>query len=164
MLCPAYVLNGNAFIAPVGSLQLAQAAHTGFSVAAHWARAAHTQLTFIEVPSLNAELYSTNLNILSRLRPGMLSPLESRAALCTTFVYKPNTYQVLPVRPQCAPLICFRAGIIPLVLNRDIGGPIGKSVSDVAKVFTALTDFSMFPNGVDPRSVVLLLKCFPAGA
>ena len=57
-----------------------------------------------------------------------------------------------------------RAGIIPLVLNRDIGGPIGKSVSDVAKVFTALTDFSMFPNSVDPRSVVLLLECCSAGS
>ena len=56
---------------------------------------------------------------------------------------------VLSVRAHCC-----RAGIIPLELNRDIGGPIGRSVSDVAKVFTALTDFSMFPNGVDPRSVV----------
>ena len=59
-------------------------------------------------------------------------------------------------------LLSCRAGIIPLVLNRDIGGPIGKSVSDVAKVFTALNDFSMFPNGVDPRSVLVLLECFSA--
>eukprot|EP00891_Asterochloris_glomerata_P007203 jgi/Astpho2/7203/Aster-01521 len=51
-----------------------------------------------------------------------------------------------------------RAGIIPLELNRDIGGPIGRSVSDVAKVFTALTDFSMFPNGVDPRDTVTAFR------
>ncbi|KAA6414342.1 MAG: hypothetical protein FRX49_13713, partial [Trebouxia sp. A1-2] len=44
-----------------------------------------------------------------------------------------------------------RAGIIPLQLNRDIGGPIGRTVTDVAKLFTALTDFSMFPQGYDPR-------------
>ena len=44
-----------------------------------------------------------------------------------------------------------RAGIIPLQLNRDIGAPIGRTVTDVAKLFTALTDFSMFPEGYDPR-------------
>ncbi|DBA85173.1 TPA: hypothetical protein ACH3X2_005886 [Trebouxia sp. C0005] len=47
-----------------------------------------------------------------------------------------------------------RAGIIPLQLNRDIGGPIGRTVTDVAKLFTALTDFSMFPQGYDPRDPV----------
>jgi hypothetical protein len=32
------------------------------------------------------------------------------------------------------PSIC-RAGIIPLFLNRDIGGPMGRTVEDVARVF-----------------------------
>jgi amidase len=54
--------------------------------------------------------------------------------------------------PQC------RAGIIPLVLNRDIGGPIGRTVTDVAKLFTALTDFSMFPEGYDPRDPVTAFR------
>ncbi|GAQ83619.1 Amidase family protein [Klebsormidium nitens] len=31
--------------------------------------------------------------------------------------------------------ITSRAGIIPLILNRDIGGPMGRTVTDVAKVF-----------------------------
>ncbi|KAL3141374.1 hypothetical protein ABBQ32_004954 [Trebouxia sp. C0010 RCD-2024] len=51
-----------------------------------------------------------------------------------------------------------RAGIIPLVLNRDIGGPIGRTVSDVATLFTALTDFSMFPEGFDPRDPVTAFR------
>ncbi|KAL0042039.1 hypothetical protein WJX77_001435 [Trebouxia sp. C0004] len=51
-----------------------------------------------------------------------------------------------------------RAGIIPLVLNRDIGGPIGRTVTDVAKLFTALTDFSMFPQGYDPRDPVTAFR------
>ena len=51
-----------------------------------------------------------------------------------------------------------RAGIIPLQLNRDIGGPIGRTVTDVAKLFTALTDFSMFPQGYDPRDPVTAFR------
>ena len=51
-----------------------------------------------------------------------------------------------------------RAGIIPLQLNRDIGGPIGRTVTDVAKLFTALTDFSMFPEGYDPRDPVTAFR------
>ncbi|KAL3161962.1 hypothetical protein ABBQ38_009042 [Trebouxia sp. C0009 RCD-2024] len=51
-----------------------------------------------------------------------------------------------------------RAGIIPLQLNRDIGGPIGRTVSDVATLFTALTDFSMFPEGFDPRDPVTAFR------
>ena len=51
-----------------------------------------------------------------------------------------------------------RAGVIPLVLNRDIAGPIGRSVSDVATLFTAITDFSMFPEGYDPRDPVTAFR------
>ena len=32
----------------------------------------------------------------------------------------------------------------------------------MAKVFTALTDFTMFPDGVDPRSVATLMRCCSA--
>lgn len=51
-----------------------------------------------------------------------------------------------------------RAGIIPLVLNRDIGGPMGRTVTDVARLFTALTDFTMFPEGYDPRDPVTAFR------
>lgn len=51
-----------------------------------------------------------------------------------------------------------RAGVIPLVLNRDIAGPMGRSVADVATLFTALTDFSMFPEGYDPRDPVTAFR------
>lgn len=54
--------------------------------------------------------------------------------------------------------MCCRAGIIPLVLNRDIGGPIGRTVEDVARLFTAFTDFSMFPEGFDPRDPVTAFR------
>ena len=54
--------------------------------------------------------------------------------------------------------MCCRAGIIPLVLNRDIGGPMGRTVADVATLFTALTDFSMFPEGFDPRDPVTAFR------
>ncbi|KAK9817271.1 hypothetical protein WJX72_012093 [[Myrmecia] bisecta] len=40
-----------------------------------------------------------------------------------------------------------RAGIIPLILNRDIGGPIGRTVTDVARVFQNIV-------GPDPRDPV----------
>ena len=43
-------------------------------------------------------------------------------------------------------------------LNRDVGGPIGRTVTDVAKLFTALTDFSMFPQGYDPRDPVTAFR------
>ena len=45
-----------------------------------------------------------------------------------------------------------------MVLNRDIGGPIGRTVADVATLFTALTDFSMFPEGFDPRDPVTAFR------
>lgn len=44
------------------------------------------------------------------------------------------------------------------MLNRDIGGPIGRTVTDVAKLFTAMTDFSMFPEGYDPRDPVTAFR------
>lgn len=59
---------------------------------------------------------------------------------------------------MCCTCMCCRAGIIPLVLNRDIGGPMGRSVADVARLFTALTDFSMFPEGFDPRDPVTAFR------
>ena len=35
---------------------------------------------------------------------------------------------------------------------------MGRTVSDVARLFTALTDFSMFPEGYDPRDPVTAFR------
>ena len=60
------------------------------------------------------------------------------------------SYPTLP--PEMPDLQCtnslpvYRTGIVPLDFARDIGGPIGRTVQDVAKLFTYIVG----PDPTDP--------------
>ena len=167
LLCPAKhaavcAQNGDAFIVPVGSPQLAHTACTALQWGCSAGKSCSHSADQYErsIPGCRFALCQPQLHVNASGR--RCSALLNQGLPCARFPYA-NLVLIRCRLPVHCVRLSFRAGIIPLVLNRDIGGPIGKSVSDVAKVFTAINDFSMFPNGVDPRSVLHLLKCFSAG-
>ncbi len=97
--------SGNAFREPVRSLQLAQQRAQGSSVCAPQAGAACTQLTFMEShPWMHTCTLPASTSC-QCLRPGMLSPPESKSALRMFLASRPHTHRSLPVCPQCAPLL-----------------------------------------------------------